>query len=91
MRHSRTQSLPMALDVRLAFLPKNTHLSFVGQALILKRHKQIQVHPSKRVADILYHYRVCHFGARFSALVAAHRSIPPKATAQFWNYRDGCL
>ena len=36
-------------------------------------HKQIQVHPSEhglllfRVADILYHYRVCHFGARFSA------------------------
>ena len=39
-------SLPMALDVRLAFLRTRTCLCG---------------------GDVLYHYRVCHFGARFSA------------------------
>ena len=67
-------SLPMASDVRLAFLPEDTHSSFVGASFDFKAaHKQIQVHPSEhglllfRVANTLYHYRVCHFGARFSA------------------------
>ena len=66
-------SLPMVSDVRLAFLPEDTS-SFVGASFDFKAaHKQIQVHPSEhglllfRVADVLYHYRVCHFGARFSA------------------------
>ena len=67
-------SLPMASDVRLAFLPEDTRSSFVGASFdFTSAHKQIQVHPSEhglllfRVADVLYHYRVCHFGARFSA------------------------
>ena len=67
-------SLPMASDVRLAFMPEDTHASFIGASFDFKAaHKQIQVHPSEhglllfRFADTLYHYRVCHFGARFSA------------------------
>ena len=70
-------SLPMASDVRLAFLPEDTLSSFVGASFDFKAaRKQIQVHPSEhglllfRVADILYHYRVCHFGARFMFLAA---------------------
>ena len=66
-------SLPMASDVRLAFMPEDTHASFIGASFDFKAaHKQVQVHPSKhglllfRYADTLYHYRVCHFGARFS-------------------------
>ena len=50
----------MASDVRLAFLPKDTHSSFVGASFDFKAaHKQIQVHPSEhglllfRVADVL--------------------------------------
>ena len=73
-------SLPMASDVRLAFLPGDTHLSFVGASFDFKAaHKQIQVHPSEhglllfRVADILYQYR------------AAHRSIPAEATARHFG------
>ena len=61
-------------DVRLAFMPEDTHASFIGASFEFKAaHKQIQVHPSEhglllfRFADTLYHYRVCHFGARFSA------------------------
>ena len=67
-------SLPMASDVRLAFMPGDTHASFIGASFDFKAaHKQIQVHPSEhglllfRFADTLYHYQVCHFGARFSA------------------------
>ena len=67
-------SLPMASDVRLAFTPEDTHASFIGTSFDFKAaHKQIQVHPSEhglllfRFANALYHYRVCHFGARFSA------------------------
>ena len=74
MRHSRTHKPANASDVRLAFLPEDTRSSFVGASFDFKAaHKQIQVRPSEhglllfRVADILYHYRVCHFGARFSA------------------------
>ena len=67
-------SLPMASDVRLAFMPEDTHASSIGTSFDFKAaHKQIQVHPSEhglllfRFANTLYHYRVCHFGARFSA------------------------
>ena len=63
-------SLPMASDVRLAFMPEDTHSSFIGASFDFKAaHKQVQVHPSEhglllfRFADNLYHYRVCHFGA----------------------------
>ena len=71
--------LPMASDVR----PEDTHASFIGASFDFKAaHKQIQVHPSEhglllfRFADTLYHYRVCHFGARFSA---THRSFLAQA------------
>ena len=41
-------SLPMASDVRLAFLPEDTRSSFVGASFDFKAaHKQIQVHPSE--------------------------------------------
>ena len=41
-------SLPMVSDVRLAFLPEDTHSSFVGASFDFKAaHKQIQVHPSE--------------------------------------------
>ena len=56
-------SLPMASDVRLAFMPEDTHASFIGASFDFKAaHKQIQVHPSEhglllfRFADTLYHY-----------------------------------
>ena len=39
------ESLPMASDVRLAFLPEDTHSSFAGASFDFKAaHKQIQVH-----------------------------------------------
>ena len=67
-------SLPMASDMRLACVPEDTRASFIGASFDFKAaHKQIQVRPSEhglllfRFANTLYHYRVCHFGARFSA------------------------
>ena len=53
-------SLPMASDVRLAFMPGDTHASFIGASLSTACYSSV-------FADTLYHYRVCHFGARFSA------------------------
>ena len=41
-------SLPMASNVRLAFMPADTHASFIGASFDFKAaHKQIQVHPSE--------------------------------------------
>ena len=67
-------SLPMASDVRLAFLPEDTHASFIGASFHFKAaHKQVKVHPSEHglllfpFAKTLFRYRVCHFGARLLA------------------------
>ena len=71
-------SLPMASDVRLAFLPEDTHASFIGASFDFKAaHKQVQVHPSEhglllfRYADTLYQYRVCDFGRKRVPLLRA--------------------
>ena len=59
-------SLPMASDVRLAFMPGDTRASFIGASFDFKAaHKHIQTSYSS-VLQTLY-YQVCHFGARFSA------------------------
>ena len=67
-------SLPMASDLCLATHCKDAHSAFIGASFDFKAaHKQIQVHPDEhglllfRFQGELCHYRVCHFGGRFSA------------------------
>ena len=79
-------SLPMASDVRLAFMPEDTHASFIGASFDFKAaHKQI---------------RVCHFGARFSAywwqragafLLRLLRSILSAHPHRAWLFVDDLL
>ena len=46
-------SLPMASDVRLAFMPGDTRASFIGASFDFKAaRKQIQVHPSERLVTL---------------------------------------
>ena len=67
-------ALPMASDVKLAHLPDDPVGAFTGASFDFKAaHKQIQVRPEEHGLllfahqGVLYHYRVCHFGGRFSA------------------------
>ena len=79
-------SLPMASDVRLAFMPEDTHASFIASFDFKAAHKQIQVHPSEhglllfRFADTLYHYRLRSTVLRI--LVATHRGFLAEAAAR---------
>ena len=64
----------MASDLRLAFQHEDPTGAFLGARLHLKAaHKQVQVKPDEhgllmfQHRNTLFHYRVCHFGARFSA------------------------
>ena len=65
-------SLPMASDLALATQAGDTPGAFLGASIDFKAaHKQIQVRPDEHGLLLfqgrLYHYRVCHFGGRFSA------------------------
>ena len=67
-------SLPMASDLALSTQPEDTPGAFVGASIDFKAaHKQVQVRPEEHGLLLfafqgkLYHYRVCHFGGRFSA------------------------
>ena len=67
-------ALPMAADLRLATQPHDSHGAFIGAFLDFKAaHKQVKIRPEERGLllfshlNVLYHYKVCHFGARFSA------------------------
>ena len=67
-------TLPMAADLRLATQPQDSHGAFIGASLDFKAaHKQVKIRPEERGLllfshrEVLYHYKVCHFGARFSA------------------------
>ena len=67
-------SLPMASDLALSTQPEDTPGAFIGASLDFKAaHKQVQVRRKERgfllfaFQNKLYHYRVCHFGGRFSA------------------------
>ena len=64
----------MASDVKLAHLPDDPVGALTGASFDFKAaHKQIQVRPEEHGLllfahhSVLYHYRVCHFGGRFSA------------------------
>ena len=67
-------ALPMASDVKIAHLPDDPVTAFAGASFDFKAaHKQIQVRPEEHGLllfahqGVVYHYRVCHFGGRFSA------------------------
>ena len=67
-------SLPTALDVQRTFLQGGRRGNFIGMSLDFKAaHKCVKVHRKEqgcllfRVESQLYHYTVCHFGAKFSA------------------------
>ena len=67
-------ALPMAADICLATKPSDEHGAFTGASVDFKAaHKQVQIKPDEHGLLLfafdkkLYYYRVCHFGARFSA------------------------
>ena len=67
-------AMPLASDLRLAHCAKDPVGAFIGASFDFKAaHKQIQVAPEEHglllfaQQGTLYHYRVCHFGGRFSA------------------------
>ena len=66
--------MPSGLDVARTFQHEDPRGAFVGVSLDFKAaHKGMKLQEQDqgcmlfRVADKLYHYVVCHFGARFSA------------------------
>ena len=63
-----------ASDLALSTQPEDTPGAFAGASIDFKAaHKQVQVRPEEHGLLLfafqgkLYHYRVCHFGGRFSA------------------------
>ena len=67
-------ALPLASDVKLAHMADDPVGAFIGASFDFKAaYKQIQVIPEEHGLLLfahqgaLYHYRVCHFGGRFSA------------------------
>ena len=82
-------SLPTPSDVRLAFMPGDTHASFIGASFDFKAaHKQIQVHPRERglllfrFADTLYHCSVPLRSPVLRVLVGTHWSILTQAATR---------
>ena len=64
----------MASDLALSTQPEDTPGAFIGASIDFKAaRKQVQVRPEEHGLLLfafqgkLYHYRVCHFGGRFSA------------------------
>ena len=67
-------SLPSSLDVHRSFLSSDQYGAWGALTLYVKpAHKRVKVRPSDQGALLfawqgkLYHYTVCHFGAKFSA------------------------
>ena len=100
-------ALPTASDIRLTTQTSDPHGAFLGAGLDIKAaHKQVAVHPDEQglllfaFEDVLYHYRVCHFGARFSAywwqrlgafLLRHLRGLLAFAPHKAWLYVDDLL
>ena len=64
--------LPMASDLALATQPEDTPGAFIGASIDFKAaYKQVQAQRNGLLLFAfqgkLYHYKVCHFGGRFSA------------------------
>ena len=67
-------SLPSAMEVMRSFQVGDPFSAWQGMALDFKAaHKTVKIHPDEQgtvlfeVNDCMYHYTVCHFGAKFSA------------------------
>ena len=100
-------ALPMASDVKLAHLPNDLVGAFTGASFDFKAaHKQIQMRPEEHRLllfahqGVLYHYRVCHFGGRFSAywwqrfsalLLRQIHSLLEGSPHRAWLYVDDLL
>ena len=100
-------AMPLAFDLKLAHCPADPPGAFLGASFDFKAaHKQVQVHPSEHGLllfshrDVLYHYRVCHFGGRFSAywwqrfaatLLRLIHGILAFAPHRAWLYVDDLL
>ena len=99
--------MPSGLDVARTFQHEDPHGAFVGVSLDFKAaHKGIKLQEQDqgcmlfRVADKLYHYVVCHFGARFSAywwqrlgamLLRITHALLSKHAHRAWIYVDDLL
>ena len=99
--------LPPSLDVRRSFLSTDRFSSWAGVALDVKAaHKRIKVCTAEQGAFLfewpgsLYFYKVCHFGAKFSAywwqrlgalLTRLLRGILSNAPHRAWLYVDDLL
>ena len=99
--------MPSGLDVARTFQHEDPHGAFVGVSLHFKAaHKGIKLQEQDqgcmlfRVADQLYHYVVCHFGARFSAywwqrlgamLLRITHALLSKHAHRAWIYVDDLL
>ena len=100
-------SLPTALDVQRTFMQEDRHGNFVGMSLDFKAaHKCVKVHRKEqgcllfRVEAQLYHYTVCHFGAKFSAywwqrvggqLLRIAHALLQQHSHKAWLYVDDLL
>ena len=76
-------ALPTASDVQRTFLAEDCYAQQTALSIDFKAaHKCNKVHPSEhgtllfRQGDALYYYKVCHFGARFSAYWWQHTGGP---------------
>ena len=99
--------MPSGLDVARTFQHEDPRGAFVGVSLDFKAaHKGMKLQEQDqgcmlfRVADKLYHYVVCHFGARFSAywwqrlgamLLRITHALLSKHAHRAWIYVDDLL
>ena len=67
-------SLPSAMEVMRSFQEGDPFSAWQGIALDFKAaHKKVKIHPDEQgtvlfeMNDCIFHYTVCHFGAKFSA------------------------
>ena len=100
-------AMPSGQDVARTFQHEDPHGSFVAVSLDFKAaHKGIKLRTEDqgcmlfRIADKLYHYVVCHFGARFSAywwqrlgamLLRIVHALLGKHAHRAWIYVDDLL
>ena len=100
-------ALPSAQEVMRSFQHGDAYGTWVGIALDFKAaHKTVKVKPCGQgtllfeVADQLYHYTVCHFGAKFSAywwsrlgamLTRIAHALLGDAPHRMWLYVDDLL
>ena len=100
-------AMPSGLDVARTFQPNDPHGAFVAVSLDFKAaHKGIKLRTEDqgcmlfRIANKLYHYVVCHFGAKFSAywwqrlgamLLRITHALLGKHSHRAWIYVDDLL